>query len=88
MARGPSIGSISPSPGGFTIYNALAALACGSAWGHPAGQSAPLRAVGGEGPMEVVPVPTAYTVIIDYAHTPDALENILTTARDFTTAAG
>lgn len=34
--------------------------------------------------MEVVPVPTAYTVIIDYAHTPDALENILTTARDFT----
>ena len=31
-----------------------------------------------------MPVPTAYTVIIDYAHTPDALENILTTARDFT----
>ena len=32
----------------------------------------------------MVPVPADYTVIIDYAHTPDALENILTAARDFT----
>ena len=35
--------------------------------------------------MEVVPTPHGeYTVIIDYAHSPDALENILTTVRDFT----
>ena len=34
--------------------------------------------------MEVVPVPRAYTVLIDYAHSPNALENILLTARDFT----
>ena len=33
--------------------------------------------------MEVVPVPRAYTVLIDYAHSPNALENILLTARDF-----
>ena len=39
---------------------------------------------GVKGRVEVVPVPRAYTVIIDYAHTPNALENILTTARDFT----
>lgn len=32
----------------------------------------------------MVPTPTDYTVLIDYAHTPDALENILTTVRDFT----
>lgn len=31
-----------------------------------------------------MPTPTDYTVLIDYAHTPDALENILTTVRDFT----
>ena len=29
-------------------------------------------------------MPADFTVIIDYAHTPDALENILTTVRDFT----
>lgn len=37
-----------------------------------------------KGRIEVVPTPTDYTVLIDYAHTPDALENILTTVRDFT----
>lgn len=75
-----------PIPGGFSIYNALAALACGLCLGIPLEEAAaPLRAVRGvKGRVEVVPVPTAYTVIIDYAHTPDALENILTTARDFT----
>ena len=39
---------------------------------------------GVKGRVEVVPVPRAYTVIIDYAHSPNALENILTTAREFT----
>ncbi|MFQ9412566.1 MAG: glutamate ligase domain-containing protein [Evtepia gabavorous] len=34
--------------------------------------------------MEVVPVPAPYTVLIDYAHTPDALEKVLTAARDVT----
>lgn len=75
-----------PIPGGFTIYNALAALACGMCLGIPLKEgAAPLRCVQGvKGRVEVVHVPTAYTVIIDYAHTPDALENILSTARDFT----
>ena len=75
-----------PIPGGFSIYNALAALACGMALGIPLYEGVqPLRSVPGvRGRVEVVPVPAAYTVIIDYAHTPDALENVLTTARDFT----
>ena len=75
-----------PIPGGFTIYNALAALACGLCLEIPLRESVPpLRCVPGvKGRVEVVPVPTAYTVIIDYAHTPDALENILSTARGFT----
>ena len=32
----------------------------------------------------VVPTPTDYTVLIDYAHSPDGVENILTAARAFT----
>ena len=74
-----------PIPGGFTIYNALAALACGLCLDIPLDKAAaPLRAVRGvKGRVEVVPVPTAYTVIIDYAHTPDGLENILRSVRDF-----
>ena len=44
-----------------------------------------MRSVKGvKGRVEIVPVPKAFTVIIDYAHSPHALENILTTARDVT----
>ncbi len=75
-----------PIPGGFTIYNALAALGGCLALGLRLRQcTPPLRSVAGvKGRVEVVPVPRPYTVIIDYAHTPDALENILTTVRGFT----
>ena len=75
-----------PIPGGFTVYNALGVLTCGMALGLPlAGCAAALAgAPGVKGRIEVVPVPADFTVIIDYAHTPDALENILTTVRDFT----
>ena len=73
-------------PGGFTVYNALGVLACGVALGLPlaACAQALASAKGVKGRLEVVPVPADFTVIIDYAHTPDALENILTTVRDFT----
>ena len=75
-----------PIPGGFSIYNALAALSAGLCLGLDLEKmaSAMPSVQGVRGRVEVVPVPRAYTVIIDYAHTPNALENILTTARDFT----
>ena len=75
-----------PIPGGFSIYNALAALAAGLCLGLELEDMARVTPSvrGVKGRVEVVPVPRAYTVIIDYAHTPNALENILTTARDFT----
>ncbi|MGI5928564.1 UDP-N-acetylmuramoyl-L-alanyl-D-glutamate--2,6-diaminopimelate ligase [Pseudoflavonifractor sp.] len=75
-----------PIPGGFTIYNALGVIACGLALKLPLPQvcASLAEAKGVKGRIEVVPTPTDYTVIIDYAHTPDALENILTTVRDFT----
>ena len=75
-----------PIPGGFSIYNALAALSAGLCLGlELESMTRVMPAVRGvKGRVEVVPVPRAYTVIIDYAHSPNALENILTTARDFT----
>ena len=75
-----------PIPGGFSIYNALAALSAGLCLGLGLEEMAAVMPYlhGVKGRAEVVPVPRAYTVLIDYAHTPNALENILTTARDFT----
>ena len=75
-----------PIPGGFSIYNALAALSVGLCLGlKPEDMAVVLRCVRGvKGRVEVVPVPRAFTVVIDYAHSSNALENILLTARDFT----
>ena len=75
-----------PIPGGFSIYNALAALSAGLCLGLELEDMAAVtpNLHGVKGRVEVVSVPRAYTVIIDYAHTPNALENILTAARDFT----
>lgn len=75
-----------PIPGRFTVYNALGVLACCLALGLPMDQAAGALAQipGVKGRVEVVPVPAPYTVLIDYAHTPDALEKVLTAARDVT----
>ncbi len=84
-----AVGTISrvklPIPGGFTVYNALGVIACGLVLGLELSAigAALAAAKGVKGRIEVVPTPTDYTVLIDYAHTPDALENILTTVRDF-----
>jgi UDP-N-acetylmuramoyl-L-alanyl-D-glutamate--2,6-diaminopimelate ligase len=73
-------------PGGFTVYNALCVLEAALALGIPLEQAvASLKnAKGVKGRVEVVPTPgTDYTVLIDYAHTPDSLENVLTSVRGF-----
>ncbi len=86
VARGQISRVRLPIPGGFTVYNALACLGCGLALGLPLERTAPAlsKAKGVKGRIEVVPTPGPYTVVIDYAHTPDALESILTSLRDFT----
>ena len=72
-------------PGGFTVYNALGVLAAAKALGVSLADSAKVLAAsaGVKGRVEVVPVPWDYTILIDYAVTPDAIENVLTTVRGF-----
>lgn len=72
-------------PGGFTVLNALGALeVCRSLGFSLAGAVEALRTVPGvKGRIEVVPTPTDYTVLIDYAHSPDGIENVLTAVRGF-----
>lgn len=73
-------------PGAFTVSNALCALATAHALGVSLkrGAEALTHAPGPKGRMEVVPHPGPGTVIIDYAHTPDALQKALAALRPFT----
>jgi UDP-N-acetylmuramoyl-L-alanyl-D-glutamate--2,6-diaminopimelate ligase len=70
-------------PGGFTVYNSMTAAVCAIQLGLPfADVAAALsKANGVPGRIEVVPTDTDYTVIIDYAHSPDGLQNILSSLR-------
>lgn len=70
-------------PGGFTVYNSMTAAVCaiqlGLSFSEVAGALS--QAAGVPGRIEVVPTDTDYTVIIDYAHSPDGLQNILAALR-------
>ncbi|MBR6413341.1 MAG: UDP-N-acetylmuramoyl-L-alanyl-D-glutamate--2,6-diaminopimelate ligase [Oscillospiraceae bacterium] len=73
-------------PGRFSIYNALTVLGMSIGIGIPMEDAAKAlaNARGVKGRMEVVPTPGKdYTVLIDYAHTPDALDNVLSTVKGF-----
>ena len=75
-----------PIPGKFTVYNALTVLGIAAQLGISLKDSAAAlaKAQGVKGRVEVVPTPgMPYSVLIDYAHTPDGLENVLTSVRDF-----
>lgn len=74
-----------PVPGSFMVMNSLEAVACGVELGIPldaiCNSLASFRSVPGR--MEsVLPDSADVKVIIDYAHTPDALEKLLRTARE------
>ncbi len=74
-----------PIPGGFSVYNAMTAagicLAAGLSLEEIANGLKVAKGV--KGRIEVVETGTDYTVIIDYAHTPDGLLNILNAIRGF-----
>ena len=70
-------------PGAFSVENALTVLAVGLMLDVPLARAAEAlgRCTGVKGRVEVIPTPGDYTMIIDYAHTPDALEKVLQTMR-------
>ncbi len=75
-----------PIPGRFTVYNVLTVIGCALQLGISLTAIAEaLKTVHGvKGRMELVPTPGRdYRVIIDYAHTPDGLEKLLKSVRDF-----
>ena len=75
-----------PIPGKFTVYNALTVLGIARQLGISLTDCAEAlkTAEGVKGRIEVVPTPgTPYSVLIDYAHTPDGLENVLSSVKDF-----
>jgi len=73
-------------PGKFTVYNALTVLGMALQLGISleAAAAALATAKGVKGRVEVVPTPGKdYTVLVDYAHTPDGLENVLSSVKGF-----
>lgn len=70
-------------PGLFSVYNALGAAACALSLGLPFEKVAAAleQAAGVKGRAEIVPTGRDFTVVIDYAHTPDGLENICRTMK-------
>ena len=72
-------------PGEFSVYNALSVVAAAHTLGISleSAASALKHAHGVCGRAEIVPCDADYTVMIDYAHSPDGLENILKTVRGF-----
>jgi UDP-N-acetylmuramoyl-L-alanyl-D-glutamate--2,6-diaminopimelate ligase len=72
-----------PLFGPFNVYNSLAALASMQALGHDVRKSveALKNAPQVPGRLEMVGGPKSFRVFVDYAHTPDALENVLRTLR-------
>ena len=73
-------------PGGFMVYNTLDVLGAALALGISLEQSAAVLAGVSpvKGRVEVVPTPGKdYTVLIDYAHSPDGMVNVLSSVKGF-----
>ena len=86
VCEGEEVAVQLPIPGKFTVYNALSVLGIARQLGISLTDAAEaLKTVQGvKGRMEVVPTPgKPYSVLIDYSHTPDALENVISSVQDF-----
>ena len=74
-----------PITGKFNIYNTLCTYAILSdmGFGQKDIKNALEKAIGIPGRIQRVNAPSDITVIVDYAHTPDGLENIISSCREF-----
>jgi UDP-N-acetylmuramoyl-L-alanyl-D-glutamate--2,6-diaminopimelate ligase len=72
--------------GRFNVLNAMAAMGVGYVYGLSPRQMADAlaRYSGVPGRFERIDEGQPFTVIVDYAHTPDGMENVLKTAKEFT----
>ncbi len=86
--RGVSVPAVINIPGKFSVYNALTALGCILALGCGIEEAvgALANCHGVKGRVEVVPTGRNFTILIDYAHTPDGIDNVLRAVKE--TAAG
>ena len=86
---GPDAASdvVMPLPGHFNVSNALAAVGAANALGVPTQRSCAALAATSRVPGRFEPVDEGqeFAVLVDYAHTPDSLENVLRAARMVTT---
>jgi UDP-N-acetylmuramoyl-L-alanyl-D-glutamate--2,6-diaminopimelate ligase len=75
-----------PIPGKIYVYNVLAVLSVLDLMGCDAAElSTAIKAIRPvEGRLEVIPNKIGATVVVDYAHTPDALDKVLEVCREFT----
>ncbi len=73
------------TPGKFSVYNALAAIATAIALKIPVDTIIEALKYNSRvrGRFETIESPEGYYAIVDYAHTPDGLENVLNTIRSF-----
>ena len=73
-----------PLPGRFNVLNALAAVGAARALGVPDAAIAAALPAARVAPGRFEPVDEGqdFTVLVDYAHTPDSLDNVLVAARD------
>jgi UDP-N-acetylmuramoyl-L-alanyl-D-glutamate--2,6-diaminopimelate ligase len=79
-----------PMPGRFNVANALAALAAAHALGGALQTLVDTLELGVHVPGRFEPVEEGqdFAVLVDYAHTPDSLENVLAAARELVDAGG
>ena len=75
-----------PLPGDFNVSNALAALGIAHALGLDVGRAAAALADVEQVPGRFEPIDEGqpFGVLVDYAHTPDSVENVLKAARRLT----